>query len=217
MASFDFHPQYDGKPALQGSGTSRHTSACFCWRNTWIAVVLIVGCTLCAEEAFLRRIGFQPCVRDSKDLWAYWRKRVYHGHNSVVFLGTSRMQAAISLERLRAVMPDYSFTQLSMVGDSSPIGTLRDFAEDERFTGTIVCEVLEPLLLRSSWDGQSRCYRHRPSLCHLFEMTCETILSDYLVIRSHRCCLPEVVRFFAGARKRRDDVRLVTLRGDRSL
>jgi hypothetical protein len=79
------------------------------------------------------------------------------------------MQADISIQTLRACLGGPCPCQLAIEGRNSPVGILRDLAEDLSFRGTVICELDTPLLERWRWNdcGRFRDYHPRSRLEYL--------------------------------------------------
>jgi hypothetical protein len=147
-----------------GSLATFSRAPCLRWRRVILLALAFSACSVGALELNLRGHGYLPNVSGSMDLWHFWRQRVYRSDGKVVvFLGSSRIAADISIETLECLLPGYRFVQLGISGTESPIGLLADLADDPRFTGIVVCEVDTPLLERSSWDGHRVCRQYRPA------------------------------------------------------
>src|ERR1700732_1553151 len=77
----------------------------------WLRVVLLASLlaagSICSLDAHWRSAGFRPTVPDGMDLWYFWRQQV-DGNNGkvIVFLGSSRITADISIETLHECLPD---------------------------------------------------------------------------------------------------------------
>jgi len=111
------------------------------WGLTIVVAALAAVAILAGAELAARHQGHAPSVPDSLDLWSYHRGRVYEdGGKSVVLLGESRMQTGFSPEAFRERYSDYRLTQLAVSG-TSPMATLKDLANDERFVGTVICSM----------------------------------------------------------------------------
>lgn len=99
---------------------------------------------LLAWEGFWRSKGFIPTYNDDKALWAVKRKEVYQPSGSAtVFIGSSRVKFDLDIPTWEKTTGEQA-VQLALVG-TSPILTLQDLAEDEKFAGKLVIDVTEPL------------------------------------------------------------------------
>src|SRR5262249_10920232 len=76
-----------------------------------------------------------------------------NGPKTLVFLGTSRVLTDISMRTLARELPDYAAVQLGVDG-RDPAASLRDFANDDRFHGIVVCEMSEHAFEKSGIDDQ---------------------------------------------------------------
>jgi hypothetical protein len=115
---------------------------------TWLVAFGVAAAFLGGWEAFWRSQGFKPSVNDDPGLWALARSRVYEGGPAaVVIVGSSRMQFAVDREAFVETTGWQEPVQLAiLMGPSQPV--LRDLATDERFTGTVLCEVNPALFFR---------------------------------------------------------------------
>ena len=103
---------------------------------TVLAVVAAVG-----VEYMARRAGFQPTLQDDADLWCSCRARVRpQDPSQIVLIGTSRMEMDVDADVLGRALGTEAPVQLAVMG-SSPIPTLKHFAEQTEFCGTVLCEV----------------------------------------------------------------------------
>jgi hypothetical protein len=134
------------------------------WRRVGIVVALIFAVSLSSIEALCRHKGYLPNVSDSLDLWSFWRSCVRGPQKTITLIGTSRLQAGVSIRAFEQCCPEYRIIQLSIMGNRSPIGTLRDLAHDEEFRGIVLCDLETPLLAPSRWNDQADHYLHRTSL-----------------------------------------------------
>lgn len=104
----------------------------------------IAAVFLLAWEGFWRSKGFTPTYNDDKALWAVKRKEVYQPPGSAtVFIGSSRIKFNLDIPTWEKITGEQA-VQLALVG-TSPILTLQDLAEDEKFAGKLVVDVTEPL------------------------------------------------------------------------
>jgi hypothetical protein len=109
-------------------------------RVGWVALVVAMG-LLAAVELGMRRLGFQPSVKDTPELWSLVRARASEGdENTVVLLGSSRFQGGLVLDELSRALGGARVLQLA-IGGSSSLPVLEDLAEDEGFRGRVLCEV----------------------------------------------------------------------------
>jgi hypothetical protein len=110
-----------------------------------------VLCTLvlAGYETTWRAFGFTPSISDDPDTWTVARNRVRH--DSVVFVGTSRIQADLDpgvWAESWAATP----VQIAISG-GSPLPVLEQLAEDSSFGGTVILDALPRILFDA---GKSR-------------------------------------------------------------
>ncbi len=135
------------------SSSSRETETAR-WLWAWLGAVVVAAATLAGAEFFWRSQGHLPSIVDEPALWAYHREHVYErGPRTIALLGMSRIQLGVATPTLRERLPEYGVVQLAVAG-RNPIATLRDLAEDEQFTGIVICAVTPPSLRGDSRNGQ---------------------------------------------------------------
>ena len=131
----------------------------------WLPVLLISLVLLLGVECFWRSRGFLPGPQDSATLWAHERDRADElGPDAVVLAGTSRIRLGLSPVVLTAALAPYQFVMLAVDGATvRPL--LSDLAADERFQGTVLCELSVQLLTgkRALNDGTLEDYIRRRS------------------------------------------------------
>jgi hypothetical protein len=177
--------------SAQSSGTQ--------WLRVWLLAAACFGGSVASLEAYSRALGFRPSVTDSKDLWYFWRQRVYRAdHKVVVLLGTSRVMADVSLASVHEALPDYSVVQLGLSGAKSPIGLLQDLIADRDFNGIVVSEMEAPLLEKARWRDHAENMLYRPhSLPDYMDVIARTRLNDFLASsRPHFALRSVVARWF---------------------
>jgi len=156
------------------------------WSRTVLLALLLASGSIGGLEAHWRLEGHRPSVPDSKDLWYFWRQRIYSTDGKViVLLGTSRIQTDISLDTIRQRLPDYRVVQLGLGGAQSCIGLLQELVEDSAFKGIVVCELDVPLLDRSLWQSHAdfRHYRPRSRADYIGVVTKAFIADDFVLLR----------------------------------
>lgn len=125
------------------------------WILAWSVALSLFMASVSLGEACWRALGYRPSAVDSPALWKYWFERaVQGGPNTITLIGASRIQAGISTSRMRERIPGHQIVQLGKYGGDSPVEVLRALAMDRRFSGLVVCDMLEPFLIREGWESQ---------------------------------------------------------------
>jgi hypothetical protein len=115
------------------------------WFSLLVGGVLALA-LLAGWEIYWRARGFVPTLTDAETLWCHERSKV--GHDSVVIVGSSRLQTGIDPALLSKALGGRQVIQLAINGaNQSP--TLHDLAYDESFAGVVVLEYM-PLRLFSA-------------------------------------------------------------------
>lgn len=133
------------------------------WGRCWLLAVVLAGLFVELEERYWRGQGFRPNVKNTVELWSYWRNRARRSDGrAVVVLGTSRLQSNICLDTVRRRFPGHTVCQLALSSGWGAIGLLEDLAEDPMFRGTVICEFYT-LMLDPRWRDLHSEYRdHQP-------------------------------------------------------
>lgn len=170
---------------LDGSGPPMVSPPRLPWVRTLLFSLTLASLAIGSEEGFWRSQGYLPSVQDTPQLWQLHRKRVYAKNDkAVVFLGASRMHAAISLPILQERLPTYQIIQLAIYGRGSPVGALAQFACDSRFCGIIVCDIVEPFLRHSEWKDQQLYFAQRVHFVAAIESAIRSRMEDSLALFS---------------------------------
>jgi hypothetical protein len=105
------------------------------------SVIALVG-----WELFWRSRDFEPTLVDSEALWCAARRDV--ARDSVVIVGSSRLQAALDPRAMSSALGNRSVVQLAING-ANPAPVLKNLADDSTFAGAVVLEYM-PLRLLSA-------------------------------------------------------------------
>jgi hypothetical protein len=163
--------------------------------KTWLAAFLMTASVIAAAECFWRSRGHHASVVDSRDLWAYHRGRIYDVQRpNVVLLGSSRMHSGISPVAIRDRIPQANVVQLAVSG-SHCVAVLRDLADDERFVGSVICEVTPAWLCRKYWKTQQPYvdhYHRRASLDRELNVVVGQLFQTRLALLHPNLALPKV-------------------------
>lgn len=120
--------------------------------RTWLLAIVLALTTVGILEGYFRSRGYVPSVVDDRDLWSAHRGKIYD-RDTVVLLGTSRIQVDFNTRVFRKRFPQYNLVQLAIDG-RDPAAALRDLAEDERFNGIVVCDMHERGFQRATREDQ---------------------------------------------------------------
>ena len=124
------------------------------WGMVWIASAALSAGMLSGLEWFWREQGHSPSVVDSPALWSHHMSRAAKfDKDALILVGTSRLQVGFDTETFRTMYPNRKISQLAVQG-RFPIATLRHLAEQDDFSGTILCETHEVGFCHRLWDGQ---------------------------------------------------------------
>jgi hypothetical protein len=109
------------------------------YRRQWIIVLTLAFACLATMEYCWRNKGFEPSPSDTKELWSYWRDKIYteNGRKKIVLIGASRVQLGIVPEVLQAELPDYDVVNLS-VNAHTGYATFADITNDPKFDGILI-------------------------------------------------------------------------------
>lgn len=105
-----------------------------------VALALV---TLVGLELYLRDRGAAPDLNNNADRWSLVRAAVGADTDpgSIALIGSSRMQAGISLATLSGAANDARVYQLAVSGEM-PYATLTDLAENTEFRGLVLVSLL---------------------------------------------------------------------------
>lgn len=123
----------------------------------WFWIILLSSSLLAIMllEKSWREMGYTPNIIDNKALWSESRAAIYQddGRKVLVLVGASRIQTNISIDEMERMLPDYRVVQLAINGHH-PLAVLRDLANDERFTGTVLLSTWPRGLPKAKHDDQ---------------------------------------------------------------
>jgi len=184
---------------------------------TWSVALSVFGTGLLSAESAWRALGYRPSAVDSPALWKYWYERAaVGGPKSIVLIGASRIQAGISTHQMRKQLPDNQVVQLGQYAGDSPVGVLRTIAQDQRFNGIVICDMLAPFLIRDRWESQRRLYESTATIKEQCEAYESARAADLLAINNSESGLRSGVKELA-AQGRLPFPNHVRMRADRSL
>lgn len=155
------------------------------WILTWAFTLALFFAGMLTAESAWRHLGYRPSAVDSPALWKFWYDRaVDGGPRTIALIGTSRIQAGISTGVIRNRLPDYRVVQLAKYASGSPIGVLRALASDDRFNGIVICDTIEPFLLREYWEDQRELFEYVGDTRDGIEALASATVLERLAIRS---------------------------------
>jgi len=134
------------------------------WGKTWLTAAALLALALGGWEVLWRVRGHVPSVVANEALWAFQRARASPGNTeALALLGKSRMRLNFSTDTFREHFPQHPVIPLA-VGGLSPVASLRNLAEDQRFRGRVLCSITAEDLRRERHAEQLEYvdfYRHR--------------------------------------------------------
>jgi hypothetical protein len=83
-------------------------------------------------------------------------------------------------------LPHYRVAQLGKDGGGSPIGVLRELAQDDGFKGVVLCDTLTPFLVRQRWEDQRGLYASRATIGDCAQAIADAYFEDCLSIHSKK-------------------------------
>lgn len=172
------------------------------WKVVFALALFLASSTLIAEESQWRIAGLRPSVPDSPHLWHFWRAQASRScgrHDVIALIGGSRLQAGVSPVELQRKAPAYRIVQLSVYGGGSPIGVLEELANDAEFQGLVICDVVEPYLIRTRWHDQSEYYTSRVHLLGSIEAGVRAFISDHFALMRSEVAIDNLIAHSVGA------------------
>jgi len=153
------------------------------WRSLVLAAVVASG-FLGGFELFWRHYGFVPTLTDSDSLWCEARASV--AHDSLVILGSSRLQTGLDPIELSRALGGRSVVQLALAG-ANPVPALLDLAADTRFGGVVLLEYMPRRLFTSDVGAAGRTQAfvtacHNPSVVAPIEARLARVAEQHLTL-----------------------------------
>jgi len=119
------------------------------WLTIWVGILFFILAFILFFEFKIRDAGWMPSVVDSKQLWAYHRKRASEiGKKAIILVGASRIQLDIDMDTVKD-MSMLEPIQLAIDG-SLFMPVLENLAQDDKIKGTILISVNASILSRFS-------------------------------------------------------------------
>jgi hypothetical protein len=163
----------------------------------WTGALLLFATLVLGTESAWRRLGYCPGVLDSLPLWKYWYERgVRGGSQTIMIIGTSRIQAGISTRAMREELPNFTIAQLAVYASGSPIAVLAALANDDRFQGTVLVDTIEPFLFRRFWNDQRAQAECNSGPLEYSEAWMSAEVRDHLAIRTAETGIKAVFKHF---------------------
>ncbi len=114
----------------------------------WGATCLLVVLFFIGWNVFWFSNNVLPLPQNDAELWSYHRRRLnYEANNSVILIGTSRMQLGL-VQKKFTELTGRKTIQLAIVGESQ-LPVLQNLAEDETFHGTVISDFSEYLIFQT--------------------------------------------------------------------
>jgi hypothetical protein len=119
------------------------------WLTIWVGILFFLFAFILFFEFKIRDAGWMPSVVDSKQLWAYQRKRASEiGDKAIILVGASRIQLDIDMDTVKDMLR-LEPIQLAIDG-SLFMPVLENIAQDDKIKGTILISVNASILSRFS-------------------------------------------------------------------
>ena len=155
------------------------------WLLIWSTTILLFCAIVTFCESAWRELGYSPSAVDSPALWTFWYDRaVSNGPQTIVLIGSSRIQAGTSTVVFRKRLPRYGVYQLAKYASGSPIGVLRKLSADDRFNGIVICGMIEPFLSKQLWDDQRTLFEYTGPTRDGVEAVASATVLSLLAIRN---------------------------------
>lgn len=113
------------------------------WEKIFPVCAVLAMLFTAGWEMYWRGCGYGPTLNDSKDLWAFNRKKVDSMEKGTVLIGASRMLFNFNLEVWQEAFGDMP-VQLATVGTNASY-YLEDLALNTKFAGTLLVGIVPPL------------------------------------------------------------------------
>ncbi|MEZ6070469.1 MAG: hypothetical protein R3C10_09400 [Pirellulales bacterium] len=171
-------------------------------------MLLVVG-AMVSQEVWWRSRGISQSVSDDVNLWCIQRDKAdAAGHDVIAVLGASHMQLGFAPEAFHACNPKYKIANLAING-TFPIPILQDLAEDESFSGIVICGLMPRGIVPDAWKGPPVVYsgyhRYQWGYTKLVERKLRTYLQQSLSWFNQEVSLNNLIRDLARGRMPRDD------------
>jgi hypothetical protein len=110
-----------------------------------IVALVLIAAFIGGLEYYWRSKGYQLSYNDDKMFWARERRKAYEpADKATVFIGSSRIKWDLDIGTWEKLTGEKAI-QLAVVG-SPPRKVLLDLANDEKFAGKVVVDMVEPLV-----------------------------------------------------------------------
>ena len=110
----------------------------------WLLAIFLLFLTVASGEYYLRSVGYRPSVKDTPELWAYYRNKCQTVDSSemVIALGASRMESAFA-PTVFLNKVDCSDVVMLPISGSNCLPVLKDLALNSEYRGVILCAIIE--------------------------------------------------------------------------
>nr|NJM01244.1 hypothetical protein [Desulfobacula sp.] len=124
-------------PSFISNSDTRKRSGNF--GKTWVFALLILIAVLGFWEGFWRAQGFLPSIEDDMPLWHLARSKITK-QTQIVFVGSSRIQLGLHPD---VFAREWGIIPVNLAIDGNPpYPVLRDLADDQGFSGLVICSIL---------------------------------------------------------------------------
>lgn len=120
------------------------------WLVAGTIFLLLTILIISGIECYWRRLGYEPSILDSAQLWSLHRAKA-NKNNSLVFLGASRTQFGIDLNTVRNLLPEHQPVMLA-TNARYPLATLSHLADDRNFSGIVLLDIdARGMMISNRW------------------------------------------------------------------
>lgn len=126
------------------------------WLSIWSISILIAALFVCIHEYILTSAGYKPSLVSDEALWSVMREKIDSSkQNSLLLLGSSRMQTNVDTRYLRDTCNVKQVIQLALSGRGTSYPVFRDIVENTDYKGQILISETEATLSSNKSEQES--------------------------------------------------------------